>query len=550
MKKPRSKGRRISRMAKSTADQRGYAPAPSLVSDGGSSAELVKWGGDPAVPSLAYTAALPDWVMVRTILSGARAVRGAGVCYLPKYNGEDDDAYAVRVANAPFINHFRDHMEGIVSKPFSKEVLLQGEVTQNIEDICENIDGQGTSLHKFARDIFKEAVSFGVVGLLVDFPSVPEGSTLEQERNLGARPYWVSYRAEDIIALYTEFRGGRRYVSHVRLREDVVKRVGFSERRFRRVRVLDDDPETGRIWQLWEEGGVGWNLIDQGTITLSEIPFRIYKPGEREWWTNSTVSPLIDLAYAQIEHYQQNSNLKHVLELAGFPMLAGNGIPAPLDQNGNVKPINIGPGIVCYAPPQAGLTHTTAKWEFIEPQGTSIERLQEQIQAIELQMSTLGKAPLVRNKGSVTATAEAVNAAKGHAAAEAWAMDLKDVLEVCLAFTAAWLNEDVEAEVYVHTDFGVDLRENKENWELIKAVEGRVLSRRTLWDEWLRRGFLGPQFDASEENKRLSTELAQDKKDGLFEMPKPDSSQDQNDAGASADFVQDDSQAGNDAAAA
>jgi hypothetical protein len=414
---------------------KGYGPAQRANSPPDPTNDIVAAGGDPSVPSLQYTAALPDWMMIRTILSGAREIRLAGETYLPRFADESDQDYKARNQHAPFVNHFRDDIESITSKPFSKEVSLQGAVDSKIRALAEDIDGHGVSLHKFARDVFKEAVAFGKVGILVDYPTVDPKATLADERRLGARPYWVMYRAEDVIAFYTEFRKGRRYVTHVRLREDIIERFGFSERPKRRVRVLNDDPILGRTWELWETGGVGWTLVGQGNITLDEIPFRLFVPGEREWWTNHTVSPMIDLAYLQIEHYQQSSNLKHALEMTAFAMLAGNGVQPPIGPDGQILRIKVGPGVVLFAPPVTGIS-TFPEWKFIEPGAHSIDALQKQIEKIEQQMATLGKAPLVRSRGGITATAEAVNAAKGHAAAEAWANDEKDVLEQMFVFTA------------------------------------------------------------------------------------------------------------------
>jgi hypothetical protein len=472
--------------------------------------DIVDGGGDPRTPSLAYAASLPDKLMVRTILTGTRAIRAAREAYLPRFGEESDADYAYRLSVAPFVNHFRDNLETIVSKPFSKDVALQGEVSDNIKNLAENIDGQGTSLHKFARDMFKESIAQGDVGVLVDFPKVAPNATLADERNMGVRPYWISYRSEDILALYTEFRNGRRYVSHARLAEDVVKPYGFTERIVPRVRILKDDGLT-RTWQLWELSD-GWKIIDQGEFTLDEIPFRIFKPGEREWWSNATVSPLIDLAYLQIEHYQQSSNWNHCLELAGYPMIAGNGVAPARDASGIIIPLKVGPGAALYAPPTPGST-TSPSWQIIEPAGGSLEQLANKVEKIEQQMAAIGKAPLVRNSGGITATTEAVNAAKGHAAAEAWAIDLKDTLEQLLAFTSAWLNESQSAEIYVHTDFGVDLRENKENSEMMDAHESGEISQDTLWDEWSRRGFLGPQFERDKERIAIEKEKKQRLKD-------------------------------------
>jgi hypothetical protein len=474
--------------------------------------KLVELGGDPSVPSLACVAALPDWSLIRDILGGARTIRLAGEKYLPKFPNESDKDYDFRVRFAPFVNHFKDSVGTVASKPFSKEVSLQGNVTEEMKEVAEDIDGHGTSLHKFARDVYEESVGFGVTGILVDFPQLTQGMTLEDERRLAPRPYWVWYRPEDIIAMFTEFRAGRRYVTHVRLREDAVRRMGFTERQVKRVRVLDDDGQGTITWALWEMAGTGWNLLGQGPITLDEIPFRLVKFGRREWWTNHTIPPMVDLAHLQIEHYQQSSNLKHVLNLTGFPMLTGDGVQAPVDKDGNPQSIKVGPHVVLFAPPMPGMT-TFPQWRFIEPTAQSIKALQDQIEKIETQMAKIGMLPLIRNKGGITATTEATNSAKAHASAEAWASDEKDMLEQCFVFTAKWLRQNPKTapEVYIHTDFGVELRENAENTELMSGAKIGAISRRTLWNEWQRRGFLGPQFDPEEEEKQL----AKERKDGV-----------------------------------
>src|SRR5262249_4048961 len=237
--------------------------------------------------------------------------------------------------------------------------------------------------------------------------------------------------------------------------------------------------------------------------------FRLFKPGEREWWTNATVSPMIDLAHLQIEHYQQSSNLKHILEQAAFPMLSGDGVSPQIGEDGKAIPVRVGPAMVAFAPPIPG-TSILPAWRFIEPAGTSIEKLQNQVDKIEEQMERLGKAPLIRPSGSLTATTSAVNAAKAHAAAEAWASDEKDALEQCLELTCKWIAEGTRPDVYIHTDFGVELRESNENAELMTAHDKRDISRDTMWDEWRRRGFLGPQFDPDVEKQRIAQELKDD----------------------------------------
>jgi hypothetical protein len=74
-------------------------------------------------------------------------------------------------------------------------------------------------------------------------------------------------------------------------------------------------------------------------------------------------------------------------------------------------------------------------------------------------------------------------------------------------FTAQWLGVEPTAEVSVHTDFGVDIDGGADMAELLKARMAGEISRETYWDELLRRGKLGPQFDPKEETDRLDQEM-------------------------------------------
>src|SRR5262249_34747809 len=122
MSKKPTKGRKV-------RPPKTVSPAPTLTNQEASADQLVAQGGDPSVPSLAYSSALPDWSLVRDVMTGARAVRGAREKYLPRITDETNEDYNRRVEFAPFVNNFRDSIETIVSKPFSKDVALQGDVS-------------------------------------------------------------------------------------------------------------------------------------------------------------------------------------------------------------------------------------------------------------------------------------------------------------------------------------------------------------------------------------------------------------------------------------
>jgi hypothetical protein len=84
-------------------------------------------------------------------------------------------------------------------------------------------------------------------------------------------------------------------------------------------------------------------------VTVGFIPLVPFRTGRRYGTTWKVDPPLRDLAYMQIEEFQQESNLKTIKELTAFPMLTGNGVNPPTDQG----QITIGPHKVLFAPPNA-----------------------------------------------------------------------------------------------------------------------------------------------------------------------------------------------------
>jgi hypothetical protein len=88
---------------------------------------------------------------------------------------------------------------------------------------------------------------------------------------------------------------------------------------------------------------------------------------------------LRDIAYMQIEDFQQASNLKSVKEVTAFPMLAGNGVTQSVDANGDATTVPVGPKAVLFAP--MGADGKFGKWEFIEPSSQSLTFLKADLEA-------------------------------------------------------------------------------------------------------------------------------------------------------------------------
>ena len=508
---------------------------------------------NPLTPSSDYDRSAAYWRMVDAILSGVEAMRAIGGAdaytraagptqpasslaelnrrnvvaespYLPKFENETAFDYDCRRRVAPLTNIYDDISKNLASKPFSKECSLDEKEGEDLQALSENIDGQGHNLHMFASKVFKNAVDKAIHWIMVDYTRVPAQATLADERNMGARPYWVSIPAEKMIAVYSDFIGGKELIYHARIHEPTRKidPTTYAEVQVDRVRILEREPlgldasgkATGygpprfELWELVEQKDASgkvtaqWILIDAGTITIPVIPLVAVVIGERAdgcWYVKPE---LRNLAHMQVEEFQQGSNLKSIKEMAAFPMLAGNGVTPPTDANGAQLTVPVGPRAVLFAPMGGDGEH--GEWSYISPDSGVLTFLQADLDKHRTEMRELGMQPMANANLTVITTAN--QAMKAHSQVQAWALAFKDALEQAWILTCAWLGQKKEPVVDVHTDFGVDFEAGTELDALQKARDSRVISNRLHFDELKRRGVLSDDADYEADQEEVAGE--------------------------------------------
>jgi hypothetical protein len=449
----------------------------------------------PDSTSQDFQAMIEYWETVQNVVDGRGAVVRGAEKYLPKFPNETKKDYDFRLQTAKFTNVYRDIVENLAQKPFAHELTLaDDESPEQIKALVEDIDGRGNHLHVFAQDTFFNGINKAIDWILVDHSRSPGLRTIAEEREAGARPYWVHIPAEAVIWIESEIIAGREQLVKVKILEE-------------KGRVKTFIRESGVVtWTVEVQSGVAWTVEDEGTLTIDEIPMVPFVTGRRRgknWQFNPPMRDAIDL---QIELYQQETALKHIKALTCFPMLAGNGVEPERDESGNAKPVPVGPQAVLYAPPNGDGQH--GEWKWIITEAETLKFLAEDVKDTIKELRELGRQPLTAQSGNLTVITTSVAAAKGNSAVQSWAMLLKDALENAFRITAKWLNREGDApEVRVFTDFGVEDQDEKTPEHLLKAREQGDLSQVTVWEEFKRRGILGPEFTADRELERLFEEL-------------------------------------------
>jgi len=464
----------------------------------------------------------PYWQLVSDIVDGAEAMRARHEIYLPKFPNENITDYDFRWKNSKFTNVYRDVIENLASKPFEQEVTLIDPATakqsknkgkgipEAFTDFIEDVDGSGSHITTFAVDTFFNGINSAVDWIWVDYSTAePDGRvrTIADERALGLRPFWTHVLASNVLQVNSRVIAGKERLIYIRIVEH--------EPDAKYIRIMRADA-TIAAWELYREvlkpaaGAQKFEFVSSGPITIGEIPMVPFITGRRKGRSWQFQPMLKDAADLQVELYQQESGLKNVEALAGFPMLAGDGVSPEYTgtgQNKVAKTLATGPQTVLYG----GFNGqgTAGSWKFIAPPAELLKFLLDHVKETINQLRELGRNPLTAQSGNLTVVTAATAAKKGNSAVQMWAFNLKNALENALVLTGKWMNIDqstYDPEVNVFTDFEIDGQEVDVK-NLIEMRKDRQISLETFWHEMQRRGVLSGEFDPDVEEERLLNDI-------------------------------------------
>lgn len=435
------------------------------------------------------TALSANWPIAEALLCGTRAMRAAGTAFLPKWPGEEKESYDARLATATLFPAFGRTLGVMSGKPFSKQITLGEDTPAKIKTWCEDVDLQGNSLHTFAAMMMDEALGFGLAGILVDYPRVSGARTLADERAIGARPYMVAIKHGQILGWKAQRSNGATVLTQLRLAESKEEDDGeFGVKQVPRVRVL-----TPGAWAVYMPGAKqedDWVLEEEGTTTLKAIPFApVY--GRKRGFMDG-VSPLLDLAYLNVKHWQSQSDQDTILHVARVPILAMIGA------DDDTK-LTVGASSAVKLPMDADL-------KFVEHTGAAIEAGAKSLEALEDQMIQTGAELLVQKPGQRSATEASNDAEANKSELQRITEGFEDSLDQALQFMAAWVNEKQGGHASLFKDFSASTLTDASAQLVLSLQQGGLISKTTALKEYQRRGTLSPDLDPATEIEAVQEE--------------------------------------------
>ncbi len=202
------------------------------------------------------------------------------------------------------------------------------------------------------------------------------------------------------------------------------------------------------------------------------------------------VSPLLDLAYLNVKHWQSQSDQDNILRVARVPILAMIGA----EEDSQLK---VGASSAVKLPQGAAL-------QYVEHSGAAIGAGAESLLKLEEQMIQTGAELLVSKPGQRTAT-EASNDAEGNKSdLLRIAEGFEDSLDMALQFMADWVNVPSGGSVSLFKDYGASTLTDASAQLILTMQQSGLISKTTAIREQQRRGMLDAALEPELELEAVS----------------------------------------------
>jgi len=455
--------------------------------------------------------AYEDWKnevdLPMTLMKGTKGMQEAGQFYLPAEEAESTTSYSNRKARSVLLNVFKRTIHKMSGEVFSKDIVESDDMSDDIKELMLDVNLEGKDITSFSRSIFAKALAAGIVHVLVDYPDLriqenENGNkqfydedtkewtpfTKERQKAKGFRPYWVVVPGENLIGWRGNVVNGRYMLTQLRIREYTDEPDGeWGTKTVQRVRVLEPGKYAVYIRSGREGDKNTWIIEKEGTTTLDFIPFCTFMPGE-EMTKLTAMSPLDDLAYLNLMHWQSSSDQRNILHYARLVIYFGK----LLDEAGDEDTGQLVVGA-------NKMIHTTSPegdFKIVEPTGKSIESGRMDLQDLEKQMALFGLTYMLPKTGTTTATERALDSSENDSALKSWSVGFENFLDTLVDYTGIWLGNEPgkSGTLTVNKEFRTFLRDVEPRILLEGFVKG-LLSKQLVFEEFKRRDLIRSDYD-------------------------------------------------------
>jgi len=378
-------------------------------------------------------------------------------------------------------------------------------VSDQVETHFEDITLTGQDLQAFAKMAVQEVLTTGRAGVLLDMPTTESPGTT-------ARPYWVLYRAEQIINWRVLPINGVPVITMVVLKEETEKDpgqdpfLGDCEITYRVLKLVDGVYSI----ELWkpQEGDTGQTsdlryVLDE-TITprmfgkpLDYLPFVFINPMTIE--AEPEKPPLLDLVDVNLSHYINSADLEHGRHFTALPTPWVTGV-------GTESGFTIGSSRAWVLP------NVESSVGMLEFDGQGLGALEKALDAKERLMVVLGARMLEEQKWAAEAADTLRIRGQGENSMLATIAGTVSVALTCIAYWhAEWVGtkETEDISIKLNQDYQTNNLTPQELDALVKSWQANAISYSTLYFNLEQGEITRPGVDAETEQDLIEAENPQ-----------------------------------------
>jgi hypothetical protein len=447
-----------------------------------------------------YSSHLDQWTRCRDVTDGSDAVKARAEKYLPRLTGQSDEQYKAYKMRAYWFGGSSRTVEGLTGAVMRKDPTL--EIPKMMDEFMKDVTQNGQTFPAFVKSTLSEVVMTGRYGVLVEMPKTEV---------IGAMPYWVPYRAEEIVNWQTEMRNGVPVLVFAVLYESVVvedaddpymltavdqyRELYLEEGRYAQQlwrRPKNTAGQEAKAWERYEEEIVP---TLRGT-PLDFIPFCFLGPTTIT--TAVEKSPILDLADCNLSHYRSSADLEHGRHFTALPTPWVAGFPATMS-------LSIGSS-------QAWVSdNENASAGMLEFTGQGLGALETAISDKKKDMAILGARLLESQQPSVEAADTLATRLAGEQSI------VQSIANTCsvgftklLQYTAQWMGAAESVVDSISTKLNTELLDTKmtfaELTQLVQSWQSQAISYETMYYNMERGGITRPGVDWEKEKAQIEIE--------------------------------------------
>lgn len=436
--------------------------------------------------------------IIDDLLGGTLSMRAAGQKYLFKMPLEDKGAYENRLNRSTLYPALSETLAQMCGRVFYSPINASNVNKKIVEDILPDVDTEGNALDVFASQWFYAALAYGVSFVLVDYTKTGEAKTKAEEKAIGARPYLVHIKPQNVLGIKYDLINGNRVMTQFRYKEFVTEDDGeFATKVVEQINVY----EIGKVrkYKAQSNGKGGLSFIEIENIEVKAngvpltfipiVPFITKKTGHFALGE----PPLMELANLNIKHWQSQSDQDNLLNTARVPLLVRIGVT-------DDSTVKIGNSIVDLP--------VGADLRYVEHTGSAIAAGQKSLNELETQMRVAGAKLLEKADMAMTESQARDEQNKEISALRLYANRFEDALDLALEYVGVWLgieSKDVgNVEISGNIDGNFDPNASMDS--VVKLQSAGIISKQTTFEEAKRRGLISDNVNWEDEQARTDGE--------------------------------------------